>query len=69
MSLQVWFPKDVIHILNSIEDTNRRAMRAMEIGTPASADYEQGFGDAIQAVRMAFGVEMVGTRTLDCLYD
>lgn len=57
MGLDLWFQADVARILASTQETMSATMSA----TPAldleqAEAYRQGFGDAIRAVAVAFGI-------------
>lgn len=57
MALSVWFHDDVRRILAATHETMRTAMAAAPPLDPeAAAAYQQGFGDAVRAMAIAFGV-------------
>jgi hypothetical protein len=57
MGLDLWFQADVERILASTVETMTATMNAAPAFDPERAEaYRQGFGDAIRAVAVAFGV-------------
>jgi hypothetical protein len=50
--LDLWFREDVARILAATLE----AMRSSQAATIINEDYQQGFGDALHAVAVAFGV-------------
>lgn len=57
MGLDVWFNDDVARILASTWETMAATAHAVPALDPDRAsEYRQGFGDALRAVAIAFGV-------------
>ena len=57
MGLDLWFREDVARILASTQETMHNSLGAVPPLDPEKADaYQQGFGDALRAVAVAFGV-------------
>jgi hypothetical protein len=57
MGLDLWFREDVARILASAGETMRMSQNATAPLDPEMAAlYQQGFGDALRAVAVAFGV-------------
>jgi hypothetical protein len=65
MGLDLWFQQDVARILASTQAAMAAAMRATMDATPpldaqVAESYRQGFGDALRAIAVAFGVAVPG---------
>jgi hypothetical protein len=57
MGLDLWHRDDVARILASTHETMRRSLDSVAPLDPGAAQtYRQGFGDALQAVALAFGL-------------
>jgi hypothetical protein len=57
MGLDLWFRDDVSRILASASETMRMSQNATApLDSELAAVYQQGFGDALRAVALAFGV-------------
>jgi hypothetical protein len=66
MGLDLWFREDVVRLLAATLETMRASTWAVQdagatAGSQEVADaYRQGFGDAVRAVGVAFGVALPG---------
>jgi hypothetical protein len=59
MALDLWFREDVARILASSHETMQASTAGWSHVSPRLATaYQQGFGDALRAVGIAFGVAM-----------
>jgi hypothetical protein len=68
MGLDLWFQQDVARILAATHETMRSSMGAAPPLDPELAEsYQQGFGDALHAVAVAFGVAVPAGREPDPL--
>jgi hypothetical protein len=57
MGLDLWFREDVTRILAATQETMRTSMEATPPLDPdAATAYQQGFGDAVRSIAIAFGV-------------
>jgi hypothetical protein len=60
MGLDLWFREDVARILAATQETMRALTEAVAPagaeGQGSAAAYQQGFGDALRAVGVAFGL-------------
>jgi hypothetical protein len=63
MGLDLWFREDVGRILASTQEAMRASLDAVgstEQGLAEARAYQQGFEDALRAVRMGFGLAAGG---------
>jgi hypothetical protein len=64
MGLDLWFQDDVRRILAATHETMVASMRAAPpLNLETAEAYQQGFGDALRAVAVAFGVTAPGQVT------
>jgi hypothetical protein len=55
-TLKVWSRHDIEQSLAAVHETMTRSLDAAQGDPTRSAEYEQGFNDALIAISMAFGV-------------
>jgi hypothetical protein len=65
MGLDLWFREDVARILASAYETMQSSADAVPSASPETAEtYQRGFGDALRAVAVAFGVAAPTVRSI-----
>ena len=59
MSLDVWFKEDIKNTLLALNETSRDThtrLSALTVDSAAARVYRAGYGDALRAVAIAFGI-------------
>ena len=54
--IDCWFSRDVQRILASIHRANTDGVNAADLHTGNTAEYQRGYSDALEAMRVAFGL-------------